>query len=161
MKDKGRFLFRFNQNEDVYEADLGWQNDQAESESGLEDLEYYLLFIHYNLSFIYEGQMYSIDKRFFETYNAQLVLDEKTDRYIENPNHDPLRPLWKEDKMWRLCKHKLNPNWDGVYIEDKFDFNSAEYFYFGKTDREFYDNAHINGVPIVEVMRKSYIFLYG
>ena len=161
MEGKGKFLYHFNKNKDVYESDLGWQNNQAEEESGLEDLEYYLLFIKYNLSFIYKGQMYSIDCRFFETKNPQFLWDEKTEWWVPNPSFDPSRPLWETEPRWRLCKHKLNPNWDGKYMEDKFDFDSAEYIYFGNNDREFYETAHIDGVPIVEVMHKSYIFLYG
>lgn len=161
MKDKGKFLYHFDKKTDVYEADLGWQNNQAEDEAGLEDLEYYLLFIHYNLRFIYEGQMYSIDNRFFETYNAQLLRDKETDMFVPNPSYDPSRPLWETDPMWRLCKHKLNPNWDGKYLREKFLADSAEYIYFGETNEEFYKTANINGVPMVEVMHKSYIFIYG
>lgn len=137
LMKQDKLFFKWAKNIFVYERDLGWTSNLIDEAiaNGYDD------------PYIFAVKVFPTNVKFI--YNERFFIIEKED-YLD------------QGTPWMLLEYlNYNGNWDGEYLIEKCPFAFYEKVSIlgeWKTFEEFDREAQIEGVPIKEVLKKSFIY---
>ena len=147
-----KVLFKYSSYKTVTTDNLGWGKDDYEEANA----DYYddPLEFHWRrgeeLEFIYKEQLYMLERLYYDSIPKHIL-----------PNGDIDWKNCEYSHVSMIVKFHIDPDWDGKYLIDKFLPYSADYFKFCDKEEDFYKTANIDGIPLSEVVKQSYIVRVG
>lgn len=128
-------LFRWTEKFTVYEHHLGWDSDVINEAiaNGFDD------------PYIFAVEIFPTDVQFI--YKDRFFVIERED-YLSHGT------------PWVLVELEYNEDWNGKYLSDKcsfYKYKRSKILGEWKTFKEFDKEANIDGVPIKEVLKNSWI----